>query len=588
MSTLSESAFRVLANPSHYNHQVQDREERRNDREQRRVESDITSTGNWRDRMRTMQRREASQVTTESIDSELQAPRGRGERGHDYGRGERHDYGRGERGHDYGRGERLDYGRGERGHDYGRGERREDHRHRHHEYTDEVSDVSERSRRYRDKVRDFVREELRHRISDSESMTDSNMDVEEMRYWKKTLSLEDEEIANGFNTMVIIFADMVETMMSDVMDFHTFETKDLSDRMQKAVDDGRFKSAVQHFCDSGNATFMKNPLYNAAATFVSVALRNHVDQKKGKVFTFGKRDKERKSKKESSKAKVRARKEKRDDLSYSESEKQSDSERHSGYVSSSHESHGSRRSHESRRSHDSRKSQGSHESRKSRKSQGSHESRGSQRSREDLPTRKRKRKSRPVKVPFDTRVSAYRSKPLHTYSDGESELSAPSEPSVSMSSEASLEHNERQRESQESRGIQRESQESRGVQRESQESRGVQRESKESRGIQRESQESRGVNKVKVGGIENKSVVDVDREMDLLLGQTKSEEIIEDPITGEERVSLETYDDEVTGMMDKLSRLTPKIRHINNGLLQQQGIRRARHELGPPPGLVFD
>lgn len=170
-------------------------------------------------------------------------------------------------------------------------------------------------------VKRYLAEELRRRyngLADDESELDSihsdgDMDLQEMKYWQKQLSLEDREIEGGFTTVIVLAADMIESILSEVMDFHAFETRDLSGKVQEAVDDGRFRSAIRHFCNSGSAQFMKNPYYNALTTFASIALKNHMDHQKGVVTKIRKSNPEVGKRRKKARENVQRRKKNRND-----------------------------------------------------------------------------------------------------------------------------------------------------------------------------------------------------------------------------------------------------------------------------------
>ena len=179
---------------------------------------------------------------------------------------------------------------------------------------------------HQERLKRYVAEELKHRMDGIRSEVgggggeedpetdekDEDLLGKEQRYWRQYLSLEDQEVANGFTTVVLLIADVVETMLSDVMDFHVFETKGLSDQMKEAVDGGRFRSAIRRFRDSGGASFMKDPYKNALTTFAGIALKNHMDAQKGVVTKVVKKpDEGLKKKREKNKAKLKERQRKR-------------------------------------------------------------------------------------------------------------------------------------------------------------------------------------------------------------------------------------------------------------------------------------
>jgi hypothetical protein len=168
----------------------------------------------------------------------------------------------------------------------------------HHMTHDELEDIVGRVVRkvgdpsQHDRIKRHVVEDLQQRMrrmDESRSPPPSpgelsaGSDVEEVRYNARVMSLEDKEIANTFSTVVVVVADLIELMVSDILGFHSFETKNLAKEMRKAVDAGSFEPAVRHFCETEASGFMRNPYNNALLTFASVTLRNHMNHQRGVV-----------------------------------------------------------------------------------------------------------------------------------------------------------------------------------------------------------------------------------------------------------------------------------------------------------------
>ena len=108
----------------------------------------------------------------------------------------------------------------------------------------------------------------------------------EMEHWRMKLTLEERELEQNCSTFIAVGADLLEGLC-DAIDFHTFETKHLSVQMDDAIRDGRFNSCIKQYANMGGGQFMKNPLLNFLSTFSSVALKNHLSQKKNKILTGG-------------------------------------------------------------------------------------------------------------------------------------------------------------------------------------------------------------------------------------------------------------------------------------------------------------
>jgi hypothetical protein len=112
----------------------------------------------------------------------------------------------------------------------------------------------------------------------------------EMEHWRMKLTLEEKELEQNCSTFIAVGADLLEGLC-DAIDFHTFETKHLSAEMEDAIKSGRFNSCVKQYANMGGGQFMKNPLMNFLTTFSSIALKNHLNQKKSKALNGSKTNK---------------------------------------------------------------------------------------------------------------------------------------------------------------------------------------------------------------------------------------------------------------------------------------------------------
>jgi hypothetical protein len=155
----------------------------------------------------------------------------------------------------------------------------------------------------------YMEDDVKFRIKDLENMgikASDGFDLEvadkrrkEMEHWRMKLSLEEKELAENCSTFIAVGADLLEGLC-DAINFHAFETKDLSKEMDGAITDGRFNSCIRQYANMGGNQFMKNPLMNFLTTFSSIALKNHLGQKKTSIMSTkvsSKRKKRTKSKK---------------------------------------------------------------------------------------------------------------------------------------------------------------------------------------------------------------------------------------------------------------------------------------------------
>ena len=120
--------------------------------------------------------------------------------------------------------------------------------------------------------------------SDDFDLNTANKRRKELEHWRMKLTLEEQELEQNCSTFIAVGADLLEGLC-DAVDFKAFETRSLSGEMDKAIRDGRFSSCVKHYTNMGGGKFMKNPLLNFLTTFSSIALKNHLNQKKNKILS---------------------------------------------------------------------------------------------------------------------------------------------------------------------------------------------------------------------------------------------------------------------------------------------------------------
>lgn len=130
----------------------------------------------------------------------------------------------------------------------------------------------------------------------------------EIKYWRKRMNVEDKAMGRSFYTYIQIVADIAESFF-DVLGIHAFETRDLNDKIELAVKAGEFEPAMRRYVNSGGSEMMRNPYWNAFATFARVALKNHLKKKKKAIMGDrpARRKKKRKQARKVKKAKAKAR-----------------------------------------------------------------------------------------------------------------------------------------------------------------------------------------------------------------------------------------------------------------------------------------
>ncbi len=151
-----------------------------------------------------------------------------------------------------------------------------------------LSPSGSRSGTYDKEYEEFRRDDMRYRVEQmkgygqptSASYNPESADSKrmELEHWRMKLNLEERELHNNTVTFVAIMGDMIEGMCT-ALDFDSFRTKNLSSKIDKAIHDGKFQSAIRHWCASGGGQFMKNPSLNFLVTFLGICLKNHLTQK---------------------------------------------------------------------------------------------------------------------------------------------------------------------------------------------------------------------------------------------------------------------------------------------------------------------
>lgn len=139
-----------------------------------------------------------------------------------------------------------------------------------------------------------------HRNNASEDSFDlDTMDQrrKDMETYRIALTMEEKFLKDNCSMFIEFGANIMESMC-EAIDFHVFETRQLSEKMEAALAKGQFDACFKQYANMGGNDWMKNPYMNFVGTFCSIALSNHLAQKKSMYFdTKNKKEPKKKKKK---------------------------------------------------------------------------------------------------------------------------------------------------------------------------------------------------------------------------------------------------------------------------------------------------
>jgi hypothetical protein len=121
----------------------------------------------------------------------------------------------------------------------------------------------------------------------SKSFDIENADInrKQFEHYRLLDSLQEDQAAHNCNTFIEIGADLIEGL-GGAIGLRSFQTKQLSSQMELAIKAGRFNSCVKQYASmGGGGQVMSNPFTNFMVTFASVAIKNHLQQKKSNLAT---------------------------------------------------------------------------------------------------------------------------------------------------------------------------------------------------------------------------------------------------------------------------------------------------------------
>lgn len=131
----------------------------------------------------------------------------------------------------------------------------------------------------------LYKEELDARMTDlgldtGTSNVDSSLRSQELRYWRKRVTLEEESAVKQAGMLLSLLSSFVESF-TNAVGFKVIKTQGLSDAIQQALENGDFDLAIKSYCVSPQAlNMLKNPMTSFMTSFGHVVLRTHIENVK--------------------------------------------------------------------------------------------------------------------------------------------------------------------------------------------------------------------------------------------------------------------------------------------------------------------
>jgi hypothetical protein len=144
-----------------------------------------------------------------------------------------------------------------------------------------TEDTSEDS----DMGRKIYEDELDSRMEDLGigKQQDESIRTQELRYWRKKVSLEEEAAVKQAGMLLSLLSSFVESF-TNAIGFTTIRTQGLSEAIQSALESGDFDLAIKSYCVSPQAlSMLKNPVTSFFTSFGHVILRTHIENVKREI-----------------------------------------------------------------------------------------------------------------------------------------------------------------------------------------------------------------------------------------------------------------------------------------------------------------
>lgn len=107
---------------------------------------------------------------------------------------------------------------------------------------------------------------------------DKNFDIETASRWRKELTLytmqaqlNAREDHMNCKTTISAVGHLIQVLLGDTVGISLF--KGFGDKIQRGVKKGRFDNSVRRFCKTGDATWLKHPMWNGLMTLGSIAMQ---------------------------------------------------------------------------------------------------------------------------------------------------------------------------------------------------------------------------------------------------------------------------------------------------------------------------
>lgn len=126
---------------------------------------------------------------------------------------------------------------------------------------------------------ELYQNELADRLRDVgvTSATDKTARSQELAYWRKKVSMEEESAVKQAGMLLTMLSSFLESFTSAI-GFNLVRTSGLSTAIQTALESGDFDLAIKSYCVNPSAiSMLKNPVASFLTSFGHVMLRTHLD-----------------------------------------------------------------------------------------------------------------------------------------------------------------------------------------------------------------------------------------------------------------------------------------------------------------------
>ena len=143
---------------------------------------------------------------------------------------------------------------------------------------DDVNDIRKKSQSAPEVEHEAVREDPLVCLEQEERKR-------EMKLWDEKLTLDQTSRQNQYKMLISFGAEFIEATC-EALGFLAFKTKNLSSKVEEAIESGDFDECVRQYCNMNTNSVLKHPLSHFGTLFCRIALKNHLHEEKS-TFASG-------------------------------------------------------------------------------------------------------------------------------------------------------------------------------------------------------------------------------------------------------------------------------------------------------------